>query len=52
VAVFSGVGGWAGAVVSAQLDPRDETAALGFAFATKELPEHTTPGGTLYVFSL
>jgi PQQ-dependent dehydrogenase (methanol/ethanol family) len=52
VAVFSGVGGWAGAIVSGQLDPRDETAALGFAFANKDLPEHTTPGGTLYVFSL
>jgi PQQ-dependent dehydrogenase (methanol/ethanol family) len=52
VAVFSGVGGWAGAVVAGQLDPRDETAALGFAFADKDLPEHTTPGGTLYVFSL
>jgi PQQ-dependent dehydrogenase (methanol/ethanol family) len=52
VAVFSGVGGWAGAVVSGQLDPRDETAALGFAFANKDLPQHTTAGGTLYVFAL
>jgi PQQ-dependent dehydrogenase (methanol/ethanol family) len=52
VAVFSGVGGWAGAIVAGQLDPRDETAALGFAFANKDLPAHTTAGGTLYVFSL
>ena len=27
-------------------------AALGFANAMKDLPEHTTKGGTLYVFSL
>jgi PQQ-dependent dehydrogenase (methanol/ethanol family) len=52
IAVFSGVGGWAGAIVAGQLDPRDETAALGFAFANKDLPQHTTAGGTLYVFSL
>jgi PQQ-dependent dehydrogenase (methanol/ethanol family) len=52
VAVLSGVGGWAGAVVSGELDPRDQTAALGFAFANKDLPQHTGPGGTLFVFSL
>ena len=52
VAILSGVGGWAGAVVVANLDPRDPTAALGFAGAMKDLPEHTTKGGTLYVFSL
>ena len=52
VAILSGVGGWAGAVVSADLDARDPTAALGFANAMKDLPEHTTKGGTLYVFSL
>jgi lanthanide-dependent methanol dehydrogenase len=52
VAVFSGVGGWAGAIVAGQLDPRDETAALGFAFANKDLPGQTTAGGELYVFSL
>jgi hypothetical protein len=50
--VFSGVGGWAGVVVTAKLDARDQTAGLGFAFATKDLPAHTAPGGTLYVFSL
>ncbi|HYE95058.1 MAG TPA: methanol/ethanol family PQQ-dependent dehydrogenase [Rubricoccaceae bacterium] len=52
VAVLSGVGGWAGAVVSADLDPRDATAALGFANAMADLPQHTTKGGTLYVFAL
>jgi glucose dehydrogenase len=52
VAVLSGVGGWAGAVVSGDLDARDPTAALGFANAMKDLPEHTAKGGTLYVFGL
>jgi PQQ-dependent dehydrogenase (methanol/ethanol family) len=52
VAVLSGVGGWAGAIVVANLDPSDPTAAKGFANAMKDLPDHTTKGGTLYVFSL
>ena len=30
VAILAGVGGWAGAVVAGQLDPRDPSAALGF----------------------
>ena len=52
VAVLSGVGGWAGAIVSGGLDARDSSAALGFANAMKELPQYTTKGGVLYVFSL
>jgi glucose dehydrogenase len=52
VAILSGVGGWAGVVVSAGLDPRDGTAALGFANAMADLPKLTTKGGTLYVFAL
>jgi PQQ-dependent dehydrogenase (methanol/ethanol family) len=52
VAILSGVGGWAGAIVVGDLDPRDPTAAKGFANAMKDLPDHTTRGGTLYVFSL
>ncbi len=52
VAVLSGVGGWSGAIVAAGLDPRDPTGALGFVNAMSDLPEHTTKGGTLYVFSL
>jgi alcohol dehydrogenase (cytochrome c) len=52
VAVLSGVGGWAGAVVSAGLDTRDSSAALGFANATQDLQKVTTKGGVLYVFSL
>jgi PQQ-dependent dehydrogenase (methanol/ethanol family) len=52
VAVLAGVGGWSGAIVSGGLDPRDSSAALGFAGAMKELPKYTTPGGVLYVFGL
>jgi PQQ-dependent dehydrogenase (methanol/ethanol family) len=52
VAILSGVGGWAGAIVAGGLDPRDATAALGFAGAMADLPQHTTKGGMLYVFAL
>lgn len=52
VAVFSGVGGWAGAIVAGELDARDPTAATGFANAMADLPNHTNRGGTLYVFAL
>jgi PQQ-dependent dehydrogenase (methanol/ethanol family) len=52
IAVIAGVGGWAGAVVSAQMDTRDPTGALGFANAMKDLPTKTTAGGMLYVFTL
>jgi len=52
VAVLDGVGGWAGAVVSNDIDVRDGTAALGFTHAMRDLPQHSPKGGTLYVFSL
>jgi len=52
IAVLSGVGGWAGAIVSGALDPRDGTAALGFVNAMRDLPSRTTAGGELYVFAL
>jgi lanthanide-dependent methanol dehydrogenase len=52
VAILSGVGGWAGAIVAGGLDPRDPTGALGFVNAMTDLPQYTTTGGTLYVFSL
>jgi PQQ-dependent dehydrogenase (methanol/ethanol family) len=52
VAVFSGVGGWAGAIVSGGLDARDAGAAMGFANAVKDLPKYTSKGGMLYVFAL
>jgi lanthanide-dependent methanol dehydrogenase len=52
IAVLAGVGGWSGAIVSAGLDPRDATAALGFVGAMRDLPSATKRGGHLYVFSL
>jgi alcohol dehydrogenase (cytochrome c) len=52
VAILSGVGGWSGAIVSGDLDPRDGTAALGFVNAMRDLKNVTTAGGTLYVFRL
>ncbi|MFL6592529.1 MAG: methanol/ethanol family PQQ-dependent dehydrogenase [Luteimonas sp.] len=52
IAVLSGVGGWAGSIVVGNMDPRDATGALGFANATRDLKDKTSPGGTLYVFAL
>jgi PQQ-dependent dehydrogenase (methanol/ethanol family) len=52
VAVLSGVGGWAGAVVSQDLDTRDASAALGFVNAMKDLSLHSVKGGKLHVFAL
>jgi PQQ-dependent dehydrogenase (methanol/ethanol family) len=52
VAILSGVGGWAGAIVAGGLDARDESAALGFANSMKDLPHYTNKGGMLYVFAL
>lgn len=52
VAILSGIGGWAGAVVAAQLDTRDATAGHGWGEVMSDLPSKTTQGGTLHVFSL
>jgi lanthanide-dependent methanol dehydrogenase len=52
IAVLAGVGGWAGAVVAANLDPRDGSGALGFVNAMKDLRQATKAGGMLYVFAL
>lgn len=52
VAVLSGVGGWAGAIVAGDLSKRDGQAALGMVNATRDLPEATPKGGKLYVFAL
>jgi PQQ-dependent dehydrogenase (methanol/ethanol family) len=51
VAVYSGVGGWSGAVALG-LDTTDPTAALGFVNGMKDLPSYSQPGGMVYVFSL
>ena len=50
--MFSGVGGWAGSVVSGDLDTRDQTAANGWGAVMSDLPAYTGKGGTLYVFAL
>ncbi len=52
VAILAGVGGWPGAIVSADLDPRDSTAGTGWGSAMQDLKSFTTKGGTLYVFAL
>jgi lanthanide-dependent methanol dehydrogenase len=52
VAILSGVGGWAGAIVAGDLDPRDPTGALGMNGVMADLKTKTAPGGTLYVFTL
>jgi PQQ-dependent dehydrogenase (methanol/ethanol family) len=52
IAVLSGVGGWAGAVVAAGLAPDDPTGALGFVGAMGDLPSATVPGGGIYAFAL
>jgi alcohol dehydrogenase (cytochrome c) len=52
LAVVSGIGGWSGAIVAGELDPRDGTAALGFVNAMTDLPQATTKGGTVYIFGL
>jgi alcohol dehydrogenase (cytochrome c) len=52
VAILSGIGGWAGSIVSGDLDTRDETAGTGWDSAVPDLPDVTTKGGTLYVFAL
>jgi lanthanide-dependent methanol dehydrogenase len=52
LAILAGVGGWAGAIVAGGFDPRDATAGLGFVQPMADLPNYTTKGGTLYVFSL
>jgi PQQ-dependent dehydrogenase (methanol/ethanol family) len=52
VAVLSGVGGWSGAIVAGDLDPRDSSAALGFVNVMRDLPTKSTKGGMLYVFAL
>ncbi len=52
VAVLSGIGGLAGAIVAGDLDSRDSSAGAGFANAVRDLPKRTAKGGMLYVFAL
>ena len=52
VAILSGIGGWAGGLVSSDLDPRDPTAAKGFGNMEGDLKKQSSAGGMLYVFAL
>jgi len=52
VAVYSGVGGWMGAVAFPAISADDPYAALGVVGAMKQIKDHTGPGDTLYVFGM
>jgi alcohol dehydrogenase (cytochrome c) len=52
IAILSGVGGWAGAPALGILPEIDPFIALGFANATKDLPQYTAQGGAVNVFAL
>lgn len=52
VAIYSGIGGWMGAVAHPSISLDDEYAALGVVGAMKKIKEKTAPGDVLYVFSL
>ena len=52
IAIYTGVGGWMGAIASANLSPDDPTAALGATGAAPDLKSYTAPGGMLFVFGL
>jgi PQQ-dependent dehydrogenase (methanol/ethanol family) len=50
VAVYSGVGGWMGAVAFPSVSADDPYAALGVVGAMKDIKKYTGPGDVLYVF--
>ena len=50
VAVYSGIGGWMGAVAFPSVSADDPYAALGVVGAMKEIKKVTGPGDVLYVF--
>ncbi len=52
VAIYSGVGGWMGAVDFPSISADDDYAALGVVGAMKQIKNYTSPGGTVYVFGL
>jgi lanthanide-dependent methanol dehydrogenase len=52
VAVYSGPGGWAGAIVPAEFSQDDPFAALGAVGAMADLPRFTGPGHHVHVFKL
>ena len=52
LAMLSGVGGWAGALANAEIDPRVRNGALGYTGAVGDLPSVTSGGSVLMVFAL
>ena len=52
VAVLSGIGGWSGIGVAADMSLEDPTAGLGAIGAFKDLASFSNQGGVLTVFSL
>jgi PQQ-dependent dehydrogenase (methanol/ethanol family) len=52
IAIYSGVGGWMGAVAQPTISIDDPYAALGVTGAMKNIKNVTAPGDVLYVFGL
>jgi len=52
VAVLSGIGGWSGIGVAADMSLEDESAGLGAIGAFKDLAQFSNQGGVLTVFAL
>jgi lanthanide-dependent methanol dehydrogenase len=52
LAMLSGIGGWAGVLANAEIDPRVRNGALGYTGAVNDLPAVTSGGSTLMVFAL
>jgi PQQ-dependent dehydrogenase (methanol/ethanol family) len=52
IAIYSGVGGWMGAVAQPSISTDDEYAGLGVVGAMKNIKKLSAPGDTLYVFGL
>jgi lanthanide-dependent methanol dehydrogenase len=51
VAIYSGIGGWMGAVALPEVSDDDPYAALGVVGAMRKIKQATQPGDLLYVFS-
>ncbi len=52
VAIYSGIGGWMGAVAFPTISADDPYAALGVVGAMKEIKNYSAAGDTVYVFGL
>jgi PQQ-dependent dehydrogenase (methanol/ethanol family) len=50
VAIYSGVGGWMGAVAFPSVSADDPYAGLGVVGAMKDIKKYTAPGNMVYVF--